>query len=40
MGEQKDETHRNSMVTDVDTMVIFLITVILSRRNASLKGQR
>ena len=40
MEKQKDETNRNSIMTNVNTMIIFLITIILNRLNTSLKGQK
>ena len=40
MEKQKDETNRNSIMTNVNTVIIFLITIILNRLNTSLKGQK
>ena len=40
MDEQKDETNRNSTMTNINVMIIFLITIILNRLNASLKCER
>ena len=40
MEEQKDETNRNSTKTNVNIMILFLITIILNRLNTSLKCER